>query len=182
MPTTTTTYNLRAITDESITKIHLGAVEKANVTFCGVKLLVAGDTRFGGRYAKGNGYSSSTDLATVDCGACKRTAAWKIFAATGQAKVGVPTYGSKPKASGAAPATDQAKPPSTRTRKSAATRKAEAAAKDAAKLAAEAVSGSSVIEADPETGLPRIRPEIQAKADKIVTDQLAAKRAAKASE
>ena len=181
MPTTTTTYNLRAITDESITKIHLGAVEKANVTFCGVKLLVAGDTRFGGKYAKGNGYTSSTDLGTVDCGACKRTSAWRIFAGTGSATIGIPAHAaSKPKA--AAPATGQAEPPSTRTRKSAATRQAEAAAKDAARLAAEAVSGSSVIEADPETGLPRIRPEIQAKADKIVTDQLAAKRAAEASE
>ena len=42
--------------------------------------------------------------------------------------------------------------PSTRTRKSAATRKAEKAAADAAK------SGSSVIETDPDTGLPRIKP------------------------
>ena len=99
MPTTTTTYNLRAITDESITKIHLGAVEKANVTFCGVKLLVAGDTRFGGKYAKGNGYTSSTDLGTVDCGACKRTSAWRIFAGTGSATIGIPAHAaSKPKA------------------------------------------------------------------------------------
>ncbi len=35
------------------------------------------------------------------------------------------------------------------------------------------VSGSSVIEADPDTGLPRIKPEVQAKADAIVADQLA---------
>lgn len=170
MTTTTTTYDLLAITDESITKTHLGAIQKANVTFCGVRLLTEGDTRFGGKYAKGTGFTASTDLATVDCGACKRTAAWKIFAATGQAKVGVPTYGSKPKASGAAPATDQAKPPSTRKRPSAAT---PAAAKTAARAAAEAVSGESVIEADPDTGLPRIKPDVQAKADEIVAAQLA---------
>ncbi len=59
--------------------------------------------------------------------------------------------------------------PSTRTRKSAATRKPKAAD----------VSGGSVIEKDPGTGLPRIRPEVQAKADAIAADQLAAKRAAK---
>jgi hypothetical protein len=57
--------------------------------------------------------------------------------------------------------------PSTRTRKSAATRKPKAAPK-----AAE-VSGSSVIEADPETNLPRIKPGVQDKADAIVAAQLA---------
>ena len=56
--------------------------------------------------------------------------------------------------------------PSTRTRKSAATRKAEDAAQDIA------ASGSSVIEADPDTGLPRIKPEVQAKADAIVATQV----------
>ena len=39
--------------------------------------------------------------------------------------------------------------------------------------AADAASGSSVIEADPDTGLPRIRPEVQAKADAIVAAQVA---------
>jgi len=60
--------------------------------------------------------------------------------------------------------------PSTRTRKSAANRKAEAAAKDAA---AGPVSSSSVIEKDPGTGLPRIKPGVQDKADAIVAAQLA---------
>jgi hypothetical protein len=64
-------------------------------------------------------------------------------------------------------AAGEAKPP-TRTRKSAATRKAEAAAQDQA-----AQSGSSVIEPDPETGLPRIRPEVAAKADRIAAEQAA---------
>ncbi len=76
MTTTATTYHLRAITDESITKTHLGAVEKANRTWCGVDLLAKDDPRFGGRY-KDVVFSTSTDLETVDCGACKRTAAWK---------------------------------------------------------------------------------------------------------
>ena len=57
--------------------------------------------------------------------------------------------------------------PSTRTRKSAATRRAGDAAQDTA------ASGSSVIEADPDTGLPRIKPNVQAKADAVVADQLA---------
>ena len=35
------------------------------------------------------------------------------------------------------------------------------------------MSGGSVIEADPETGLPRIKPEVAAKADAIVAAQLA---------
>jgi hypothetical protein len=134
--TTTASFRLRAITDESITKTHLGAVEKANRTWCGVDLLVKNDPRFGGKYSKGNGYSSTTDLSTVDCKACLRTAAWK-----GQqgGKYVVPA--ARPKA--------------------------------APKAAAEAVSGSgAVIEADPGTGLPRIRPEVAAKADAIVAAQL----------
>ncbi len=53
--------------------------------------------------------------------------------------------------------------PSTRTRKSAATRKPKPAE----------VSGSSVIEADPDTGLPRIKPEVAAKADEIAAAQKA---------
>ena len=59
--------------------------------------------------------------------------------------------------------------------------KAKAKAKPKPKAAANVadVSGGSVIEKDPGTGLPRIRPEVQAKADAIVADQLAAKRAAK---
>lgn len=76
MTTTTTTYHLRAVTDDLAAKTHLGATEKGNVTFCGVRLLVKGDPRFGGRY-KDRPFTASTDLETVDCGACKRGAAWK---------------------------------------------------------------------------------------------------------
>ena len=59
---------------------------------------------------------------------------------------------------------------STRTRKSAATRKAEKAAPNSE---GPAVSGGSVIEADPDTGLPRIKPDVAAKADAVVAAQLA---------
>ena len=38
---------------------------------------------------------------------------------------------------------------------------------------ASTATGSSVIEADPDTGLPRIKPEVQAKADAIVATQVA---------
>ena len=76
MTTTTTTYHLRAITDELAARTHLGATEKANRTWCGVDLMVKGDPRFGGRY-KDAAFTASTDLETVDCGACKRSAAWK---------------------------------------------------------------------------------------------------------
>ena len=149
MTTTTATFRLRAITDESITKTHLGAIEKANRTWCGVDLLVKDDPRFGGRY-KGIVYSASADLEAVDCGACKRSAAWK-----GQrgGKYTVPVF--KPKAA-AAPVVEQ---------------HGEAAASQAP--IAGAVSGGSVIEADPETGLPRIKPEYAAKAEQVAADQAA---------
>ena len=77
MTTTTTTYTLIAITDELAARTHLGSTRMKNRTWCGVKLLMKGDTRFGGKYAEGTGYTASTDLETVDCGACKRGAAWK---------------------------------------------------------------------------------------------------------
>ena len=32
--TTTTTYDLRAVTDDVAARTHLGATEKGNVTFC----------------------------------------------------------------------------------------------------------------------------------------------------
>lgn len=129
MTTTTTTYHLRAVTDELAAKVHLGATERTNQTFCGVRLLTQGDTRFGGKYAKGDGYTTSADLATVTCRACMRTAAWRIFTATGQATIGIPAHAApKPKAS-------EAKPPTRRKRPSATTRaaaKAEQAPDEAA--------------------------------------------------
>ena len=148
--TATTTYQLRAVTDDSIGKVHLGAAEKGNVAFCGVRLLVENDPRFGGRY-KGIVFTTSPDLTTVTCGACKRSAAWK-----GQQDGRYTTPA--PKA------------PTPRKRTSQAARNA---AKNAAREAAAAVSGSSVIEPDPETGLPRIKPEVQAKADKAAAAQKA---------
>jgi len=76
MTTTTTTYHLRAVTDHLAARTHLGATEKGNVTFCGARLLVKDDKRFGGRYSD-RPFTASTDLSAVDCGACKRGAAWK---------------------------------------------------------------------------------------------------------
>jgi len=145
--TTTTTYHLRAITDQSIAKVHLGATERANRTWCGVDLLVKGDLRFKEQFKDGPGYTASTDLAAVDCGACKRTAAWK-----GQKAGRYPAPAPKaatPRAAAKAPGTGQ-------------------------------VSGSGVIEADPDTGLPRIKPEYAAKAERIAADQKA-RNAGKAS-
>ena len=74
--TTTTTYHLRAVTDHLAARTHLGATEKGNVTFCGARLLVKDDKRFGGRF-KDRPFTASTDLSAVDCGACQRGAAWK---------------------------------------------------------------------------------------------------------
>jgi hypothetical protein len=74
--TTTTTYHLRAVTDDLAARTHLGATERANRTWCGVKLIEKDDKRFGGRYAD-RPFTASTDLSAVDCGACKRSAAWK---------------------------------------------------------------------------------------------------------
>ena len=76
MTATTTTYHLRAVTDHLAARTHLGATEKGNVTLCGARLLVKDDKRFGGRF-KDRPFTASTDLSTVDCGACKRGAAWK---------------------------------------------------------------------------------------------------------
>ena len=76
MTTTTTTYHLRAVTDELAARTHLGATEKANLTFCGVKLLAKGDPRFGGRYAD-KPYTATDDLTAIDCRACQRTAYWR---------------------------------------------------------------------------------------------------------
>ena len=73
-----------------------------------------------------------------------------------------------PKAKAAPKASDgQAARPSTRKRRGA----EKTGHPRADQIAAD--SGESVIEADPETGLPRIRPEVAAKADAIVAAQLA---------
>jgi len=123
--TTTTTYHLRAVTDDATAKVHLGATEKANRTWCGVDLLAKDDPRFGGRYKDGTGFTASTDLSLVDCRACQRTAAWKVTTATGAATIGIPAHAApKPKAS-------EAKPP-TRKRPSAATRAAAKAEQEQA--------------------------------------------------
>ena len=158
--TTPTVYHLRAQTDKSTSNWHLGAAEKGAVCFCGARLMEPGDERkFAAKYpADERRYETSPDLSLITCGACKRTAAWRISAATGSTTVGIPARPErKAKAAEAAPATGQARP-----------RK-----RPSAKAAADAVSGGTVIEKDPETGLPRIKPEYAAKAERIAADQAA---------
>jgi hypothetical protein len=215
-PTTPTTFHLTAITDDSISKTHLGAKEREpGKTWCGVQLLVKDDTRFGGRYKDivwsevvtpaADGGKATPALDQVDCGACKRSAAWKAHLIDGATVYKLPppkapadrkpptprgnAAASKMAAQAKAAAAkgkvsaneaqeianraadaqaEQAAKPSTRKGP-----REKAAAKDAAKLAAEQVSGSSVIEADPDTGLPRIKPDVQAKADAIAAEQVA---------
>ena len=155
MTTTTPSFTYRAQTDQATKHWHLGAAETGAKCVCGTLLMSADDTRaFALKLAADKRrYDTSDDLTKVSCGACMRGSAWGAAKAAPEA---------------APPATGQAKPP---------TRKRPTRA--AAKAAADAVSGESVIEADPETGLPRVKPDVQARADRIVADQLAAKRAAK---
>jgi hypothetical protein len=56
--------------------VGVARTEKGAVTFCGVRLIEKGDKRFGGRF-KDRPFTASADLATIDCGACQRSAAWK---------------------------------------------------------------------------------------------------------
>ena len=74
--TTTTSFRLRAITDESITKTHLGAVEKAGRTWCGVDLLVKDDPRFGGRY-KGIVFTATPTWTPSTAGRASGQPPWK---------------------------------------------------------------------------------------------------------
>ena len=72
---TTTTYRYRAQTDPTIKTWHLGAAERDNVCFCGVRLMTPGDTRaFALKVpAEARTYETSDDLGEVTCGACKRS-------------------------------------------------------------------------------------------------------------
>jgi len=243
MSTTTTTFNLTVITDDSIAKNHLGAAEMLNRSWCGVQLLIEGDTRFGGRYAGMVWKTVTTEdgkpnFELMSCGACKRSAAWKVAGSTGEAVYTVAPKGTRARrepvsadeparadaaeladlaaqaAAAAAENGDTGKPsrrkrkttppaaneqteaeqrdaaapgPVRKRRKSAADRAAEQLAADQAARAellaaaearaAEHIDGSRIVETDPETGLPRIRPDVVAKVDGIVADQLAANEA-----
>ncbi|HEY2691199.1 MAG TPA: hypothetical protein VGJ50_22380 [Streptosporangiaceae bacterium] len=75
MTTTTTTYRYRAQTDATIRTWHLGAAERDNVCFCGVKLMTPDDERkFALKVpAEARTYETSDDLTRVTCGACKRS-------------------------------------------------------------------------------------------------------------
>jgi len=247
MSTTTTTFNLTVITDDSIAKNHLGAAEMLNRSWCGVQLLIEGDTRFGGRYAGMVWKTVTTEdgkpnFELMSCGACKRSAAWKVAGSTGEPVYTVAPKGTRTRGAGSAAMTTEAPPrpehpdvaelgnlaaeaaaaaaangdsdkpsrrkrkttppaaneqaeaeqrdattPARRKRRSAADRANEQLAADeatraAALAAAEAnaaqhIDGSLIVETDPDTGLPRIRPDVVAKVDGIVADQLAANEA-----
>jgi hypothetical protein len=150
MPTTTaTTYELLAVTDKWCSKWHLGAVQKGNVTFCGVKLAMPGKGKpaVSDEDADGtNRYKISTDLGEVGCGACQRGPAWKNRDGSAYTEPAKKATGTRraPVTSAPPPATEASPPDHT-----------------------------SVIDKDPETGLPRIRPEVQDKVDNIVAEQLA---------
>jgi len=242
MSTTTTTFNLTVITDDSIAKNHLGAAEMLNRSWCGVQLLIEGDTRFGGRYAGMVWKTVTTEdgkpnFELMSCGACKRSAAWKVAGSTGEAVYTVAPKGTRARREPVAVPGDQARPdaaeladlaaqaaaaaaangdsdkpsrrkrkaappaaneqqeadnrdagtPARKRRKSAADRANEQLAADQAARAellaaaearaAEHIDGSAIVVTDPETGLPIIRPDVQARADEIVAEQLAANEA-----
>ncbi len=147
MTTAAPSFTYRAQTDKATKTWHLGAAEKDAVCFCGTRLLVAGDERkIAARIpADQRQYETSDDLSKVSCGACRRNRAWSQANGIATAPL--------------APA-------------SAATARKPRARTGTASPAG-AVSGGTVIEADPETGLPRIKPGVQAKADAIAAAQKA---------
>ena len=72
--TTTTTYHLRAVTDEIAKDPPRGDREGQRDV---VRRRAAREGYPVRRPVQGPGFTASTDLPTVDCGACKRGAAWK---------------------------------------------------------------------------------------------------------
>jgi hypothetical protein len=159
---TTTTYDYRVQTDPTIKTWHLGAVQRGAASFCGVKLIEPDDTRaFALRVpADRRNYTTDPDVSKVTCRACKRSREYA------KATAGAAAEPDKQ--------LNKAERPSRR-RKATGDPRADRAAADAGKQ----LSGSSVIEADPETGLPRIRPEYAAKAERVAAAQVAAARAAR---
>jgi len=204
--TTTTTaspsYTYRAQTDPTIKTWHLGAAERGAVSFCGVRLIEPGDTRaFALKVpADERHMTTDADVSKVTCGACKRnreyakaTAAPLAEAAgrgAGQAARPSrrrPAATGDPRADRADRAAAAAEPtgPKPRRRQSRADKAHAAQERDRERREAAAtpdagpVSGSTVIEADPETGLPRIKPEYAAKAERVAAAQIAAAQAAR---
>ena len=195
--TTTTTARYRAQTDPSTKTWHLGTEELGAKCVCGCKLIEPDDTRpWALRVpAEKRDYQTDPDVAKVTCGSCKRNRAYAT-ATAGDQVAKPPT----PVEQAARPSRRRA---STRTATPAeagaglnestaaqllvdgvqarARRRAKTGDPRADRAAADAgqVSGSSVIEADPETGLPRIKPEYAAKSERVAAAQIAAARAAR---
>jgi hypothetical protein len=198
----------RAQTDASTRTWHLGTAGRGNVCVCGVKLMTPDDARaFAFRVPAGKrNYQTDPDVAKVTCGSCKRNRAYATATAGDQvAKPPTPveqaarpsrrrasTRTATPAEAGAglnesAAAQLLVDGVQARARRRAKTGdpRADRAATAAADLVQEEVqelarpSGGAVIEADPETGLPRIKPEYAAKSERVAAAQIAAARAAR---
>jgi hypothetical protein len=74
MTTTTPTPTYVALTDAGTKHWHLGAIERAEVCYCGTRLMTPADTRkFALKVAAAErNYQTDTALDCIDCGACKR--------------------------------------------------------------------------------------------------------------
>lgn len=206
MTATTTTARYRAQTDPSTKTWHLGTEELGAKCVCGCKLIEPGDTRpWALRVpADARHYETDPDVAKVTCGSCKRNRAYATATAGDQvAKPPTPveqaarpsrrrasTRTATPAEAGAglnestaaqllvdgvqARARRRAKTGDPR-----ADRTATAPPASNEPAAEDRVSCSTVIEADPETGLPRIKPEYAAKSERVAAAQIAAARAAR---
>ena len=196
MTTTTTaspSYTYRAQTDPTIKTWHLGAAERGAVSFCGVRLIEPGDTRaFALKVpADERHMTTDADVSKVTCGACKRNREYAKATAAPLAeaagRAACPAATGDPRADRADRAAAAAEPtgPKPRRRQSRADKAHAAQERDRERREAAAtpdagpVSGSTVIEADPETGLPRIKPEYAAKAERVAAAQIAAAQAAR---
>jgi hypothetical protein len=179
--TTTTTYRYRAQTDATIKTWHLGAAERDNVCFCGTKLMTPDDTRaFALKVpAEKRKYETSDDLTRVTCGSCKRNRDWSR--ANGAERPATTATATTRRASTRRVSTRTAPPADAEAGMNEYTAaqllvdgvQARARNAAAAKETAGQVSGGTVIEADPETGLSRIKPEYAATADAIAAAQKA---------
>ncbi len=147
--TTATAPEYRALTDPATKTWHLGSVERGELCYCGTRLMTPGDTRaFALKVpADARKFETSGDLSKVTCKACRRNRAWS-------------------QANGAAAAPLSPAPAAT-------ARKPRARTGTGTVSPAGAVSASALIEPDPETGLPRIRPDVKARADQVVAAQKA---------
>ncbi len=76
----TIAYDYRAVTDRLAKRWHLGAVQTTTRAFCGTDLYNRTDK---------DGFEAVTDLARVDCGACRRMGRYKVDV-LGQVEAPVP--------------------------------------------------------------------------------------------